>query len=170
MNKLFKCWVSLIKEYLMGEWKMRLYQVKGTPGNKVELLEYTPNGTVKVRSLANNEIIETTQLAFDMAFEPSGYTAAAVEKVKGQVMNQKITQTDIDTILDKSQMEIIELFGKCTVVAVQLQNGFIISESSTCDDPANYNKEMNVQICLERIKNKIWELEAYKLQSMLPEY
>ncbi|MDQ0200463.1 Gp49 family protein [Neobacillus ginsengisoli] len=146
---------------------MRFFQVIGIPGNKVELLEYTPNGMVKLRDLGTNKIIETTQHAFEMAFEATVYSVAANEKEKTKVLNKKLTQKDIDTILEKSQMEIFELFGKCTLVAVKLQNGFIITESTACDDPANYNKETNIQICLERIKNKIWEFETYNLQSML---
>lgn len=146
---------------------MRFFQVIGIPGNKVELLEYTPNGMVKIRDLGTNEIIETTQQAFEMAFEATVYSVAANEKEKTQVLNKKLTQKDIDTILEKSQMEIFELFGKCTLVAVKLPNGFIITESTACDDPADYNKETNIQICLERIKNKIWEFETYNLQSML---
>lgn len=146
---------------------MRFFQVIGIPGNKVELLEYTPNGMVKIRDLGTNEIIETTQQAFEMAFEATVYSVTANEKEKTQVLNKKLTQKDIDTILEKSQMEIFELFGKCTLVAVKLPNGFIITESTACDDPADYNKETNIQICLERIKNKIWEFETYNLQSML---
>ncbi|MCM2534065.1 Gp49 family protein [Neobacillus pocheonensis] len=66
-------------------------------------------------------------------------------------------------------MEIMEPFGKCTIVAVKLQNGFIITESNVCLDPESYNKELGIQICVERIKNRIWELESYKQQSLLAE-
>lgn len=148
---------------------MKLYQVKGTPNSKVELLEATTEGKVKVRSLLNNEIIETTQQVFEMAFEPSAYSAADFEKARERAKNTKISQKDIDTILEKSQIETINLFGRCTIVAIQLQNGFIITESSESIDNATYNKEVQTQICLDRIKNRIWELEGYKLQSILSE-
>lgn len=56
------------------------------------------------------------------------------------------------------------MFDKCTLVCVKLENGFVLTESSACVDPANYNEEIGKEICFERIKNKIWELEGYRLQ------
>ncbi|MGG1676047.1 Gp49 family protein [Neobacillus sp. NRS-1170] len=140
---------------------MKVFQVKGIPGNKVELLEMTPDGKVKVRNLISNDIIETTQQAFDMAFEPSDYAFFAV---KDQQITQKATKTEIDAMIEKSQIEITQLFGKCTIVAVLLPNGFVMTESCVSPD-----KELNKQYCLERIKNKILELEAYKFKSLTTE-
>lgn len=137
---------------------MKIFQVKGTPESKVELLEITAEGTVKVRNLHSNVIIETTQQAFEMAFEPSEYSFYSV---KSQQNTQKATKTEIDAMIEKSQIEMIELFGKCTVVAVKLPNGFILTETCVSSD-----KNLNKQYCLERIKNKILELEAYKFQSL----
>ena len=57
------------------------------------------------------------------------------------------------------------MFGKCTIVAVQLANGFVIVESSACVDPKNYNLKTGIEICIDKIKNKLYELEGYKLQS-----
>ena len=48
-----------------------------------------------------------------------------------------------------------------------LPNGFIIVESSSCVDPANYNQSLGEQICMDKIVGKIWYLEGYKLQSEL---
>ena len=56
------------------------------------------------------------------------------------------------------------MFDKCTLVCVKLENGFVLTESSACVDPANYNEEIGKEICFERIKNKIWELEGYRSQ------
>ncbi|MGG3468697.1 Gp49 family protein [Neobacillus pocheonensis] len=140
---------------------MKIFQVKGATENKVELLEITAYGKVKVRNLHNNDIIEITQQAFEMAFEPSEYSFFSV---KSEQITQKATKTEIDAMIEKSQIEIIELFGKCTVVAVQLPNGFIITETCVSSD-----KNLNKQYCLERIKNKILELEAYKFQSLTME-
>ena len=59
------------------------------------------------------------------------------------------------------------VFGKCTIVAVQLKNGFVLVESSSCVDPINYSEAIGMSICIERIKNRLWELEGYKLQCMI---
>lgn len=78
-----------------------------------------------------------------------------------------VTQADIDKIIANSQISVKTIFAKCTVVAVQLPNGFVLVESSSCVDPINYNEAMGTAICIDRIKNKLWELEGYKLQCEL---
>ena len=78
-----------------------------------------------------------------------------------------VTQSQIDNIIANSQISVKTIFAKCTVVAVQLPNGFVIVESSSCVDPLNYDEAMGMSICMERIKNKLWELEGYKLQCEL---
>ena len=54
---------------------------------------------------------------------------------------------------------------KTTLVRVELLNGFEITESSSCVDVANYDQAMGKQICLDRIKNKVWELLGFLLQT-----
>ncbi|WP_051591228.1 Gp49 family protein [Bacillus sp. UNC438CL73TsuS30] len=142
---------------------MKVYRVKGTD-NKVELLEITNDGIVKVKNLTTNEIIELSEQAFEIAFEPTEYKFIASVSPKAQVQKQEITLADIDSMMENAQIEIVELFGKCTMVAVQFANGFVLTESTTCQDAAYYNKDTNTQNCLDRIKQRITELEGYKFQ------
>lgn len=78
-----------------------------------------------------------------------------------------VTEAHIDSLIRESQISVKTVFGKCTIVAVQLKNGFVLVESSSCVDPMNYNEAMGMSICIDRIKNKLWELEGYKLQHEL---
>ena len=78
-----------------------------------------------------------------------------------------VTQAQINALVEEAQINVKTIFGKCTVVAVQLKNGFVIVESSSCVDPMNYNETMGIAICMERIKDRLWELEGYKLQCEL---
>lgn len=60
----------------------------------------------------------------------------------------------------------IETLGeKTTLVRVTLVNGFEIIETSTCVDPENYSEEIGAEICLEKIKDKIWYLLGFLLQT-----
>lgn len=59
--------------------------------------------------------------------------------------------------------EVKTMGAATTVVRCVLRNGFVIVESSSCVDPANYSEEMGAEICRERIKNKIWELLGFLL-------
>ena len=78
-----------------------------------------------------------------------------------------VTQADIDKLIREAQISVKNAFGRCTIVAVELKNGFIMVESSTCTDPMNYNEAMGMANCIERIKARLWELEGYKLQNEL---
>jgi len=84
-------------------------------------------------------------------------------------MKNTVTQEQVDQIFAKSKKEVSTIFDKCTVVSCQLPNGFIIVEHSACVDPQNYDYYMGAKICEERIKNNIWELEAYRLHCELHE-
>lgn len=54
---------------------------------------------------------------------------------------------------------------RTTVVRCVLRNGFEIVESSSCVDPKNYSEQMGHDICMNKIKDKIWELLGFLLQT-----
>lgn len=54
---------------------------------------------------------------------------------------------------------------KCTVVRAVLRNGFEIVESSACVSPENYDEALGREICLKKIKDKIWMLLGFLLQT-----
>lgn len=76
-----------------------------------------------------------------------------------------VTQQQIEDIIGRSDIEAVTMGDKTTVVQVILPNGFIIIESSSCVDPVNYDFDMGISICMDRVKNKVWELEGYVLQN-----
>lgn len=90
-----------------------------------------------------------------------------------EVMPEKtaptITQEHIDEIMNNSTFDVETMFHKCTIVACKLPNGFVIVESSACVSPENYDEKMGFDICMKKIKDKVWELEGYRLQSEIYE-
>lgn len=78
--------------------------------------------------------------------------------------NIRVTKEQIANLMKGAEINVETVFGKCTTVAMKLQNGFVLTESSACVDPANYDPELGKQLCLEHIENKLWELEGYALQ------
>lgn len=84
-------------------------------------------------------------------------------------MNENtVTQEQVESKIVETEIKTIDLVGKKhTVVAVRLANGFTCIETSTCVDPENYSEKIGADMCLERIKNKIWMLEGYLLQEKL---
>lgn len=78
-----------------------------------------------------------------------------------------VTQSVIDELMESCDIAVTTAFDKCTIVACKLPNGFVIVESSSCVDPANYDEDMGVDICMKNIEKKLWELEGYLLQNKM---
>lgn len=54
---------------------------------------------------------------------------------------------------------------KTTVVRAVLRNGFEIVESSACVSAENYDEALGAQICMKHIKDKVWMLLGFLLQT-----
>ena len=95
------------------------------------------------------------------------FSANLIDKYFEKVEDEAFYDIDDDEfgyiaeILSESKFNVTSVFGKCTIVACQLPNGFVIVESSSCVDPENYDEEIGIENCMNRIKDKVIELEAY---------
>lgn len=65
------------------------------------------------------------------------------------------------------EVETTTLGDKTTVVRAVLRNGFEIVESSACVSAENYDEAMGLEICLEKIKDKVWMLLGFLLQTAI---
>ena len=79
-------------------------------------------------------------------------------------MANKVTQERINYLMKNAHWDVQTVYGKCTVVSCQLENGFVLTESSACVDPENYDPEIGVEICRKRIEDRLWYLEGYLMQ------
>ena len=84
-----------------------------------------------------------------------------------EMSNIKVSKERIDRLMKTAEIKTWTVFGKCTIVAAKLENGFIITESSACVDPANFDAAMGERICKDKIRDRLWELEGYALQKGL---
>lgn len=85
--------------------------------------------------------------------------------LRSEEVKNTVKQENIDHLIEKSEIEAKTMFDKVTVVAIRLPNGFVLVESSGAVDKENYDFEIGKEMCIERIKDKLWELEGYVLQS-----
>ena len=86
------------------------------------------------------------------------------EKAYMQVSEKNtITQENVDNFI--KDIKISTIGEKTTIVVATLVNDFEIIESSSCVDAANYDEQIGAEICIERIKNKAWELLGFLLQT-----
>lgn len=79
---------------------------------------------------------------------PSGVSIGA------KMVDDFIKEVHVSTIGDKT-----------TLVRAILVNGFEIVESTGCVDKANYSEDIGAEICLNKIKDKIWYLLGFLLQT-----
>lgn len=82
-------------------------------------------------------------------------------------MKNTLTNEDIAAIEVQCDEEVWEPFPGITIVAWNLPNGFTISDQSGCVDPKNYNREIGVSICRERLRDKLWMLYGFMLKNEL---
>jgi len=54
-----------------------------------------------------------------------------------------------------------------TVVAIKLENGYVIIGQSTPADPANFDEELGIKFAREDAVRQIWKLEAYLLREIM---
>lgn len=97
---------------------------------------------------------------------PGWWEFWAKSKMEVRKMSGSVTEQHIKDLMAASEKQVFTVFGKCTIVAVKLPNGFVLTESSACVDPANYDEELGVNLCIDRITDKLWELEGYLLQNV----
>lgn len=100
-------------------------------------------------SWSPKEVFENAYLAMDDNKDlPSGVS------IGPKMVDEFISYTETQTMGDRT-----------TVVRCVLRNGFEIVESSSCVDPKNYSEKMGYEICMSKIKDKIWELLGFLLQT-----
>lgn len=93
---------------------------------------------------------------FERAYLPMG-------SYKGAPNNNRVTEEMVDDFVAEYHVE--KMGDKTTVVVATLKNGFIIAEFSSCVGPANYHQGLGMDICIARIKNKVWELLGFLVQT-----
>lgn len=69
----------------------------------------------------------------------------------------------VDKVINEAEIRDEKWWDNLTVVSVKLKNGWTITETSACVDPANYNHELGKSICMEKIENQIWKMLGWAL-------
>lgn len=84
------------------------------------------------------------------------------EQPQENVIPSRVTVSDMEA---KIKMTIYQrLEGTTTTICqITMENGFIVTGTSACVDPKNYNQALGEKYAYERAFNKLWELEGYLL-------
>lgn len=174
---------------IMSHEKFERYFEKVEPVEKRNVQNYEVGDTVKMVNA--NEALTPLEADSEYAIQSIQYGVVALAAIEGGTVyyiSQKLFEdnfevipddddgeTDesnaisvsaeqVERVMNHSKVVVYKAFDKCTVVMCQLPNGFVIVESSACVDPKNYDEEIGIEICMNKIKDRVWEMEGYKLQ------
>lgn len=80
-------------------------------------------------------------------------------------MSNVVEQSRVQELIDNAKFEQTVLHGQVYVLSCKLPTGYVITESTTCIDIANFDEEVGKEICINKIVDKIWELEGYLVKN-----
>ena len=89
------------------------------------------------------------------------FVKAEVNSDNEEYEEYEVCEETIDEMMENAEYYIQTQFDRCTVMTCKLPNGFIITESSACVSEDQYDFELGKKICKQKIKNRLWEMEAY---------
>jgi Phage protein (N4 Gp49/phage Sf6 gene 66) family len=78
--------------------------------------------------------------------------------------NHRVTQEEIDALLDASETQEHTFWEKELIVSYRLPCGFTVSGHAACVDPANFDLKIGQAIAREDAANQLWKLEGYRKQ------
>ena len=81
----------------------------------------------------------------------------------------RVTQEEINALMEASEQAVWEPFPGVTIVALKLPCGFVLEGMSGCVDPTQYDREIGVRIAREHIEDRLWMLEGYVLKQKMAE-
>lgn len=81
--------------------------------------------------------------------------------------SNRVTQEQIDALLDSAETQEHTFWGKELVVSYRLESGFTVMGRGACVDPANFDVAIGRKVAREDAANQLWELEGYRLQLSL---
>lgn len=90
------------------------------------------------------------------------YIEAPVNPDTGKPYVTKSMEEDfIDSV------EVTTMYNRVTVVSAKLKNGFIVTKSSACIDPANYDSKIGVDNCKKAIIDEVRMLLGFLMSTVV---
>jgi hypothetical protein len=136
-----------------------------------KIIEAEPSMGAYYNLKANKEVAE---MGYKVIYE-DGYMSWSpkdvFEKAYLPLIENPYMSTDAPSISQEmvddfiKEVEVMTMGEKTTVVRAVLRNGFEIVESSTCVSKENYDEKLGAKICMDKIKDKVWMLLGFLLQT-----
>lgn len=149
----------MVKEPILGLRNGHCYEViQGTICKVIDI------GDSHVILNSDNDIISC--LNFDMCekylTEYGSKSSSAVSKLIAQNI-----EDSVENILEHSVITSSNAYNHCFVLNVKFPNGYIATESYSFTSLEEYDADYATHICMANIKNRLREMEKYRLQDEL---
>ncbi len=90
--------------------------------------------------------------------------ASIEQEIKDKNLNApRLRPEDIDRVIANKSFTRLPS-GKSLVCELTLQNGFVVHGISSCVSIENFDQEIGEKISYQNAREKVWELEGYRLQ------
>lgn len=130
--------------------------VEAEPAAKVETVDCSVKDGYRVRYADGYESWSPKDV-FEKAYLPitvNDQLRTDAPSISQQMVDDFIAEVDVQTMGEKT-----------TVVRAVLRNGFEIVEASACVSKENYDEKLGAEICMKKIKDKVWMLLGFLLQT-----
>lgn len=85
-------------------------------------------------------------------------------KAKG-LTAPRVTPDAVDAAIAGEEYAVFS--GRLTVCVLTLANGFLVTGESSCVDAANFDADLGKKLARQKARDKIWELEGYRLRQQI---
>ena len=116
-----------------------------------------------LESLGDNELgYEVTCLDGYKSWTPKDIADAAYYKLSKDNDGTKVLKEDVENFI--TDVEVMTVGEKTTVVNAHTRSGFDTVRHSSCVDPKNYSEELGKQYAMEEVVNSLWSHLGFVLQ------
>ena len=77
----------------------------------------------------------------------------------------RVTPDAVDAAIAGEEYAVFS--GRLTVCVLTLVNGFLVTGESSCVDAANFDADLGKKLARQKARDKIWELEGYRLRQQI---
>lgn len=116
-----------------------------------------------LESLGDNELgYEVTYLDGYKSWTPKDIADAAYYKLSKDNDGTKVLKEDVENFI--TDVEVMTVGEKTTVVNAHTRSGFDTVRHSSCVDPKNYSEELGKQYAMEEVVDDLWAHLGFVLQ------
>ena len=134
-------------------------------GDVVEVLNVNDSDGV-IRFLFDEDSCSTGYMDRDSFLASFEYLESEeIEEETGEEKLQvSVTYDDVAEIMDNCEFESYSVFGRQVVVSCKLPNGYVITESFGGVNSEDYDQDVFIDVCFDKIADRIFELETYRVR------